>query len=231
MLRETSSTSIPPTPPGTRPLSEAALLLPVSTAATTSAIRRTPSATRSSSVRRTAGAIVAVVAIGIVGPRAALRSLRSVPIRPLRDDLAHVDRERLRQRRQRRRLGPGQLFGDESELGLAAARELVREQLERLALLRRLGRSPLDEDDRALERAEHAEAQLARQDEADQREQPEREQQPGCDEQHEPQRVRRGPVRHGERIGRRTPARLLEGIGAVEILRGRPRTDRRPLPR
>src|SRR3954471_63429 len=126
MLRETSSTSIPPTPPGTRPFSAAALLLPVSVAATTSPTNSAPSPTRSSNVRRTAGAIVAVVAIGMVGPLELLSSLRSVSIRPLGDDAANVERERLRQRRQRRRLGPRELLRHDRQLGLAASSELVR---------------------------------------------------------------------------------------------------------
>src|SRR5438093_2747185 len=166
MLRETSSTSIPPTPPGTRPRSAAALLLPVSVAATTSAISSAPSAMRSTSVRRTAGPMVAVVAIGIVGPRADLSNLRSVAIRPLGDDLADVERERLGQRGQRRRLRPRQLLRDDRELRLAAASELVREQLEGFPLLRRLGRRSLDEHDGALQRAEPAQPQLPGQHEA-----------------------------------------------------------------
>src|SRR5204862_7893918 len=123
-------------PSGCRPLAAAVLLLPVSAAATTSAISSAPSAMRRSSVLRTAGPIVAVVAIGTVGPRAARSRLRSVPIRPLGDDLADVQCERLRQRRQRRRLGPRQLLRDERQLRLAAPRKLVREELDRLSLLR-----------------------------------------------------------------------------------------------
>src|SRR5438034_7669339 len=190
MLRETSSTSMPPPPPGTRPRSAAALLLPVSVAATTSAISSAPSAMRSTSVRRTAGPMVAVVAIGIVGPRAALSRLRSLAIRPLGDDLADVERERLGQRGQRRRLRPRELLRDDRELRLTAARELVGEQFERLPLLGRLGRRPLDEHDRALQWAKPAQTQLPGQHEADEREQPECEQQRRGDEEHEPQSVR-----------------------------------------
>src|SRR5512133_196313 len=223
MLRETSSTSIPPVLPGTRPRSAAARLRPVSIAATTRPTSTTAKVMRSSSVRRAAGASVAVVPIGIVAPRrrpkAPTRRRRreavraslagppdtpswvadrsksrpkrlSVSIRPLFDHLADVEGQRLRQRRQRRRLRPRELLGDEGEVGLAAPRQLVREQLERLALVRRLRLGALDEHDCALQRAKPAQPQRARDHEAQQREQREREQQPADDEEDETQRVR-----------------------------------------
>src|SRR5512132_2393459 len=184
MLLETSSTSTPPVFPGTRPRLAAARLRPVSIAATTRPTSTTAKVMRSSSVRRAAGARVAVVPIGIVAPRKRL----SVSIRPLFDHLADVERERLRQRRQRRRLRPRQLFGDEGKVWLAAPPELVGEQLERLALLRRLRLGALDEHDRALQRAEPAQPQFAGEHEAPEREQRECEEQAADEEEDESQR-------------------------------------------
>src|SRR5205823_9439001 len=155
MLRETSSTSTPPEPPGSRPRAAAALLRPVSLAATTSPISTAANKTRRKSVRRTAEANSAVVASGIAGPR---RLLSSMPIRPLLDHPAHVERQRLRDGRQRSRLPPCELARDERQLGLAAVRELSGEQLERLALFPRVAWRALDQEHRSLERAEHTEA-------------------------------------------------------------------------
>src|SRR4051812_49400765 len=174
MLRETSSTTMPPTPPGTSPRPASARLRPVSTAATTRPISTTARTRRITSVRRTAGARSAVVAIGTAGPRTSRRRLRtasSVPIGPLFDHAPDVERQRLGQRRQRRRLGPRKLLGGHRELRLAGSRELVRQELERLAPLRRLGGRALDEHECALQRTADPEAELPGHDEPREREQ------------------------------------------------------------
>src|SRR5438552_7718429 len=153
MLRETSSTSTPPDPPGRRPLAAAALLRPVSLAPIASPISAAAKSTRNASVRCTAGVSSAVVASGIAGPR---RRLSNVAIRPLLDHAAHVERQRLGGGRQRSRLPPCELARDQCQLRLAAVRKLAREQLERLALLGRVARRTLDQHHGALERTEHA---------------------------------------------------------------------------
>src|SRR5205823_1119698 len=157
MLRETSSTTTPPDSPGSRPLAAAALLRPVSLAPTARPINAAANAMRSASVRRTAGVSSRVVARGIVGPRS---FLSSVTIRPLFDHAADVECQRLRHGGQGGRLGPRELARDERQLRLAAVRKLARELLECLAFLRRVARRTLDQQDRPLERAQDAKAQL-----------------------------------------------------------------------
>ena len=121
MLRDTSSTSTPPDLPDSSPRAAAALLRPVSVAATARPISAAPNRMRSRSVRRTAGPSSAVVASGITEPRILLSSLS---IRPLLDRAAHVERQGLRGGGQRRGLGPCELTGEQGQLRLAAARQL-----------------------------------------------------------------------------------------------------------
>src|SRR5919201_5416162 len=131
MLRETSSTSIPPCAPDRSPRAAAALPRSVWLAATTKPISTSATRICANSVRRAAGLSGAVVAIGIAAPRIRL----SVSIGPLFDDAADVNGERLRQRRQRRRLRPRQLARHDRQLGLSVTRQLAPKRLQRLAPL------------------------------------------------------------------------------------------------
>src|SRR5438105_13682752 len=214
MLRETSSTSTPPDLPLSSPRAASALPRPVSVAATASPTSAAPKAMRTTSVRRTARPSSAVVASGITAPRIRLSRMS---VRPLVDHAADVERQRLGGGWERRRLGPRELAGQERQLGLAASRQLPREQLERLPLLRRALVRALDEHDGPLERTEDTETELADPHEAQQREEAGREQQARGDEQQRAQQARRDGVRHRRRRRRRAPARRDERIGARNV--------------
>src|SRR5580765_8697111 len=162
MLRDTSSTSMPVPPPGKSPRAAAALLRPVSLASSASTISTTARATRRTSVRRAGPASSAVVASGIAGPRVRAGSgLRAMSVRPLLDQTPDVQRQRLSGCRDRRRLRPGELTGNEGQLALAATSQLAGQQLECLAFRSCVfpGFGPLDKPDRTLEGARERQPQ------------------------------------------------------------------------